>query len=148
MSIVESRPETTRIGGVTGKGFTPGVSGNPGGRPKGLSRRVRELVGDDGELIAEYMLSVMNDERARTADRIEAGKWLANRGFGTAPLVIEAGVTPEHLLQDYFRKLSLEDLHAMQAILQKYSPEAGELAKSGDAQAALPAAHSPSDSRV
>jgi hypothetical protein len=31
----------------------PGVSGNPGGCPKGLSRRVRELVGDDGEAIAE-----------------------------------------------------------------------------------------------
>ena len=114
---------------MTGKGFTPGVSGNPGGRPKGLSRRVRELVGEDGEAIAEDMLSVMNDERARTADRIEAGKWLANRGFGTAPLVIEAGVTAEHLLQDHFRKLSLEDMLAMQAILQKYPPDAVELAE-------------------
>ena len=62
-------------------------------------------MGEDGEAIAEYMLSVMNDERARTADRIEAGKWLANRGFGAAPLVIDAGMTPEHLLQDYFIKL-------------------------------------------
>ena len=130
MSIVESRRGTTRIGGVTGKGFTPGVSGNPGGRPKGLSRRVRELGGEDGEAIANYMLSVMNDERARTADRIEAGKWLANRGFGTAPLVIEAGVTPEQLLQDYFSKFSLEDLEAMRTILRKYSPIARELAES------------------
>ena len=130
MSIVESRRGTTRIGGVTGKGFTPGVSGNPGGRPKGLSRRVRELGGEDGEAIANYMLSVMNDERARTADRIEAGKWLANRGFGTAPLVIEAGVTPEQLLQDYFSKFSLEDLEAMRTILRKYSPDARELAES------------------
>ena len=48
MSIVESKRETTRIGGVTGKDFTPCFSGYPGGRPKGLSRRVRELVGDDG----------------------------------------------------------------------------------------------------
>jgi hypothetical protein len=47
---------------------------------------VRELVGEDGEAIAAYMLSVMNDDRSRTADRIEAGKWLADRGFGKAPL--------------------------------------------------------------
>lgn len=87
-------------------------------------------MGEDGEAIAEYMLSVMQDERARTADRIEAGKWLANRGFGTAPLVIEAGVTAEHLLQDYFRKLSLEDLLAMQAILQKYSANGAVSAES------------------
>jgi hypothetical protein len=98
---------------------------------------VRELVGEDGEAIAEFMLSVMKDERARTADRMEAGKWLANRGFGTAPLVIEAGMTAEHLLQDYFSKLSLEDLQAMRAVLQRNSPDNAE---SSDARAALPAA--------
>ena len=129
MSIVQSRPEATRAGGVTGKGFTPGVSGNPGGRPKGLSRRVRELVGEDGGAIAEYMLEVMNDERARTADRIEAGKWLADRGFGKAPLVIDAGVSPEQLLEEYFSTLSLEDLQTMRAILRKYSSEVAELAE-------------------
>jgi hypothetical protein len=94
MSVVQSRPETTRVGGVTGRGFVPGQSGNPGGRPKGLSRRVRELVGADGEAIAEYMLSVMNDERARNADRIEAAKWLADSGFGKAPLVVTAEDIP------------------------------------------------------
>lgn len=132
MSIVQSRPESTRIGGVTGKGFTPGVSGNPGGRPRGLSRRVRELVGEDGGAIAEYMLSVMEDDHARNADRIEAGKWLADRGFGKAPLVIETGVSAEQLLQDYFKKLSLEDLHTMQAILRKYSSDPEAVAASGD----------------
>ena len=129
MSIVESRRETTRIGGVTGKGFTPGVSGNPGGRPKGLSRRVRELVGDDGHEIADFMLSVMNDKHARTTDRIEAGKWLANRGFGTAPLVIDAGMSPEHVLQDFLSKLSFEDLRTMRAILKKCSSDSAELAE-------------------
>ena len=52
MTIVENNVETTRHGGVTGAGFTPGMSGNPGGCPKGLARRVRELVGDDGHAIA------------------------------------------------------------------------------------------------
>ncbi len=127
MSIVQSRPETTRLGGVTGKGFAPGVSGNPGGRPKGLSRRVRELVGDDGQAVAEFMLSVMEDDHARTADRIDAGKWLADRGFGKAALVVSSGVTAQHLLQEFFSKLSLEDLEAMKAIPEKYSHDGAEL---------------------
>jgi len=38
---------------------------------------VRELVRDDGHGIAEFMVSVMTDERARNADRIEARRgWL------------------------------------------------------------------------
>ena len=72
------------------------------------------------------MLTVMNDERARTADRIDAGKWLADRGFGKAALVIDSRVGPEELLLDYFSKLSLEDLETMKAILEKYSPDASE----------------------
>ena len=59
MTVVEIKSETTRRGGVTGAGFVPGVSGNPGGRPKGLARTVREMVGEDGSLVAEFMLSVM-----------------------------------------------------------------------------------------
>jgi hypothetical protein len=121
MSIVQSGPETTRRGGIIGKGFTPGVSGNPGRRPRGVGRRVRGLVGEDGAAIADYLLSVMNNERARTADRIEAAKWLADRG-----------PTPEEMLRDYFKKLSFEDLETMQAILEKYSPVADELTDSGE----------------
>ncbi len=86
-------------------------------------------MGDDGGAIAEYMLSVMEDDRARTADRIDAGKWLADRGFGKSPLVVSAGVTPEQLLQEYLSKFSLEDLEAMRAILQKYSPDGAEFAE-------------------
>jgi hypothetical protein len=33
-------------GGVTGKGFLPGRSGNPGGRSKGLAYSVRNLVAE------------------------------------------------------------------------------------------------------
>ena len=82
VSVVQNNARTTRPGGATGVGFVPGVSGNPGGRPKGLSRRARELVGENGEAIVRYMASVMDDEGARTADRLEAAKWLADRDFG------------------------------------------------------------------
>jgi hypothetical protein len=58
-----------------------------------LARRVRELVGEDGEAIAAYTLYVMNDERARTADRLEAAKWLADRGAGGAAVCREGAET-------------------------------------------------------
>lgn len=109
----------------------PGVSGNPGGRPKGLSRRVRELVGDDGHAIAEFMFTVLSDETERTADRMEAAKWLADRGFGKAALVVDMGVTEQAVLE-LLRGLSTEDLVAARAIYAKYSPDVAELAESSD----------------
>jgi hypothetical protein len=128
MSFVQSRPETTRLGGVTGKGFTPGVSGNPGGRPKGLSRRVRELVGDDGRAIAEFMFGVLSDETQRTADRMEAAKWLADRGFGRAVQALDIDVPSSLDINDF----STDDLRAIAEILRKYSPEVAELAGEGE----------------
>jgi len=66
------------------KPWKPGQSGNPGGRPKGLARRVRELVGGDGETITHFMLDVLKNEEAEMRDRMEAAKWLADRGWGKA----------------------------------------------------------------
>jgi uncharacterized protein DUF5681 len=130
MSVVQSNGQATRPGGITGAGFKPGVSGNPGGRPKGLSRRVRELVGENGEAIAEYVHSVMNDDRARTADRLEAAKWLADRGFGKALQALEIDVHQYPPVLDV-TEFSAEDLDAMLAILTRYESDAAELAESG-----------------
>ena len=129
MSVVQHSPQTTRPGGVTGAGFRPGQSGNPGGRPKGLSRRVRDLVGDDGTLIADFMLGVLTDEKERTADRMEAAKWLGDRGFGRAVQALDIDVYPHSFDISY---LSTPDLEAMAAILSKYSPEVAEQAESGE----------------
>jgi hypothetical protein len=54
--------------------FAPGSSGNPGGRPRGLARAVRELVGENGEAIVQFWLDLMHDETARAADRLEASR--------------------------------------------------------------------------
>jgi hypothetical protein len=133
MSRVENPPATTRRGGVTGAGFLPGRSGNPGGRPKGLARRVRELVGEDGELILEFMLEVLGDETARTADRLQAAMWLADRGFGKAVQAVEIDV-PVQSWASVLAPLADEDLQTMLAILEKH-----ELAKAADCRS-LPAA--------
>jgi hypothetical protein len=76
-----------------------GHSGNPGGRPKGLARYVREHVGNDGQRIADFMLGVLEDESERVETRIQAAQWLADRAFGrahtTASVEIEVDERPQ-----------------------------------------------------
>lgn len=66
--------------------WKPGQSGNPAGRPKSLARRVRELVGEDGlELVMGFARVWAGEERGFGGrERLEAGKWLSDRGFGPA----------------------------------------------------------------
>jgi hypothetical protein len=130
MTVAQNNGRTTRPGGVTGSGFLPGQSGNPGGRPKGLSRRVRELVGDDGSAIAEYLFSVMTDEDARTADRLEAAKLLADRGFGRSVQTLDMDITAHPPLN--VSEISTPDLEALIAVYEKYRPGAGGLVVSGE----------------
>lgn len=88
--VVENNEAATGLGGVTGKGFMPGESGNPGGRPKGLAKRVREAVGRDGERLVTLHVDVMDDPEQKMADRLAAARWLADRGFGRVALVADA----------------------------------------------------------
>ena len=48
---------------VVGRPFPRGVSGNPGGRPRGLVSRIREET-DDGEEIVTFMVAVLRAENA------------------------------------------------------------------------------------
>lgn len=76
--------------------FKPGVSGNPGGRPQGLASRIRELAPADQ--LAEYYIAIwMRDGKMlrrlgikvgeiTLSDRTKAADWLADRGYGKAPL--------------------------------------------------------------
>ena len=83
MSTVQNNGGAT--GGVTGLGFRPGRSGNPGGRPQGLARATRELVGEDGRALAQLWWDIARDETRRDRDRLEASRLLADRGWGKAP---------------------------------------------------------------
>ena len=69
---------------MTGRGFRPGQSGNPGGRSQGLARATRELVGEDGMALAQPWWSIAQDETRPDTDRLEASRLLADRGWGKA----------------------------------------------------------------
>jgi len=64
--------------------FPKGISGNPGGRPQGLAKATREIVGEEGKKIAEFWWSIVQDETRRDSDRLEASRLLADRGWGKA----------------------------------------------------------------
>lgn len=80
-------------GGVTRRGFRPGQSGNPGGRPAGLAELVRSRT-QDGAKMVELMVAILNGEsiagkKPRLRDRMDAAAWLADRGFGKAVQTLE-----------------------------------------------------------
>jgi hypothetical protein len=74
MSTTQNRDRSGR--------FPKSVSGNPGGRPQGLAKATRELVGEDGTALAEFWWSIVQDDTRRDRDRLEASKLLADRGWG------------------------------------------------------------------
>lgn len=53
-------------GGITGKGWLPGQSGNPGGQPKGkrITTLIREALEqeDDGELVVQRLARMMIEQ--------------------------------------------------------------------------------------
>jgi hypothetical protein len=93
MSVIENNQETTRPGGITGAGFMPGQSGNPGGRPKGLAKTVREVCGGSPLRLAQGLLEIAENPKARERDRIAAYRELLDRRWGKAPAfaAMEAG---------------------------------------------------------
>jgi hypothetical protein len=83
--IAENKLETTRTGGITGNGFKPGQSGNPGGRPKGAAKTVRDLCGGSPLRLARGLLEIAENPRAANRDRVAAYRELLDRGWGKAP---------------------------------------------------------------
>jgi hypothetical protein len=76
-------------GGVTGRGFLPGRSGNPGGRPKRLAKLIETIQRQtrDGQDLVDFMLQTFRSGPMRY--RMEAAHWLTERGFGKPPQTVE-----------------------------------------------------------
>ena len=59
---------TRKLGGVTGKGFMPGKSGNPAGRPKGsfsIVEKIKHIWSEDPEQFESFVADVLKDKSLR-----------------------------------------------------------------------------------
>ena len=74
-------------GGTTGKGFKPGKSGNPNGRPK-QPKEFKELVKANTVIALQAVLDIMNDDTAKGSDRIKAAEIVMDRAYGKATQLI------------------------------------------------------------
>lgn len=65
--------------GISSTSYTPGLSGNPRGRPKGSRNKAsvarEQLVCESGLSPLDFMLRILEDENANLADR----KWAAEK---------------------------------------------------------------------
>ncbi len=83
--------------------WKPGQSGNPGGRPKGIARTVRERCGGDATKLVEVLLAIaegrgLNSKPVHETDRIRATELLLAYGWGRPPefAAIEGADPLEH----------------------------------------------------
>ncbi len=83
-----------------GRPFTKGVSGNPGGRPKGIASSARRILEDAAkqdaavragiesgpDVLTRFWLNTMADSNADIRIRLAASELLADRAYGKAPM--------------------------------------------------------------
>jgi len=85
----KQRNHQKQLGGITGRGFLPGKSGNPNGRPhaKGLIAALRLKVAEiaaDGRSIEEHLIDVVLQEALRGKHRLAAVELIFDRLEGKA----------------------------------------------------------------
>lgn len=115
--------------------FKKGQSGNPGGRPKGVAARARDLVGNDPTRLLEVLLAVAEDETEKASDRVRATQELLDRGWGKSPSYapVEEGDPLELDAVDRAIHNLMDDLAAKRKAKAARRPTNGRVARNGKA---------------
>ena len=117
MNTPHNRLATTRDSGGR---FAKGVTGNPGGRPKGLASYIRDRTSDGQDLVDKvvHILQHPNGKGIQAQKlQLECIQWLADRGFGKAVLNVEHTGQIGHAI-DVFAGMSTEELKALHESMQ------------------------------
>jgi hypothetical protein len=115
--------------------YKPGQSGNPGGRPKGLARYTRELLGNDGKALAQFWAQVLADKEQPMGARLEASKLLAERGWGKAAAFEAIEGDPLGLEEDVDRAIAeiMDELEQKRQAKAAGKPAGGVVEEKGEA---------------
>ena len=101
------------------------------------AEQIEALAGPGGEALVQFAFSVMQDETAKTSDRLDAMKWLDSRLHGKEAVNVEMTGKVAHLhghidLRNTVSKATDDDLNVIEAIFTRLVTE--EPAAIGDGE--------------
>lgn len=113
--VANSAPTTKLLGGITGKGFMPGQSGNPNGRPKKtpITDLYQEILNDPAnmETFKQAVIKAVNSGRMSSMFQL---KEMAER--------VEGKVTQSLEVKTELRDMTEAELTAKLELLRKELP--------------------------
>lgn len=99
-----------QLGGVTGKGFLPGQSGNPGGRPRSERKLLQEMYGEAGEQVYRRLEALRSHPKTAVRLKVQIDCFIIERLHGRAQqhVEVEGGTSLVELLADLAKRSAME----------------------------------------
>jgi hypothetical protein len=116
------RKQGYKLGGVSGKGWMPGRSGNPGGRPARL-KVLREKAANYCDADVEYLHEIICDKEQPGATRVMAWCALRDTAYGKPPQALAISQQTHVTLQDITKDMTDEQAQKIYMDLITLGPE-------------------------
>ena len=109
-TVTALRTTRKQRGGITGRGFMPGRSGNPGGRPKSERAYLATLYGEDGRGVYARLEVLRTDPKTPRKLQAAIDFFIIERLLGRAQqrLEVEGGASLVELLADLAARSATE----------------------------------------